>query len=356
VLRDEAIPSANSIQRSIKKLTARFPGLSQSFAILITYLGWSVIFKMMSLTLVTYFVLSGGGAETPRLEDVNEALATSQLPLLALCVIAYVFLLRVFQASTQASTQAAPFQLNDEFFSPQKIESRFLPGFLNGAVLAAGITLAFLLGGIYRYLGFFIQADRAPLALVALLIRVASTVTFVYCEEFIFRHRILRCLTRRNELDQSSPSTEFWHRVAAVTFTGAMFVGMKFYQFDLGWMQALSLFLVAFTLGIRALSTDFTLSAGFWAAVLIVFQALLSLPILGNEFSGLILIKYQSLAPEAPAEALGLGGTESSYGETLRFITGGPGGPLASLTFQLLILLDIVRGTLRYRRQLMTRS
>jgi hypothetical protein len=135
-----------------------------------------------------------------------------------------------------------------------------------------------------------------------------------------------------------------------------MFVGMKFYQFDLGWMQALSLFLVAFTLGIRALSTDFTLSAGFWAAVLIVFQALLSLPILGNEFSGLILIKYQSLAPEAPAEALGLGGTESSYGETLRFITGGPGGPLASLTFQLLILLDIVRGTLRYRRQLMTRS
>jgi hypothetical protein len=194
-------------------------------------------------------------------------------------------------------------------------------------------------------LGFFVQADRAPLAMAALLIRIVSTFAFVYCEEFIFRQRILRCLTRRAAFEEVSPANEFWHNVAAVAFTGLMYVGIKFYQFEMGWMQALTLYLIALALGLRALlSGDFTLGAGFWCAILIVFQALLSLPILGNEFSGLLLIKYQSLAPEMTSD--------STYGETLRFITGGAGGPLASLAFQLLILFDILRGTLRYRRRL----
>jgi hypothetical protein len=317
---------------SIKKLTARFPGLSQSFAILMTYLGWSAVFKFLSLTFVTYFVLSSGGTETSRFEDVNEALSSSQLVLVALCAAGYIFLIRLLRPQGRTS--------NSDFFSSQKIETRFLPGFLHGAVLAAGVTLAFLIAGVYRYLGFFIQADQAPLAMAALLVRILSTIAFVYCEEFIFRNLILKCLTRRGELEEISPATEFWHHVASVAFTGAMYVGIKLYQFDLGWMQAITLFLVAFALGIRALSRDFVLAAGFWAAVLIVFQVLLSLPILGNEFSGLVLIKYQSLDPE------------SSYGETLRFITGGAGGPLAGFAFQLLILFDVVRGTLRYRRKL----
>jgi len=332
---------APSKAESIKKLTARFPGLSQSFAILMTYLGWSAVFKFISLTFVTYFVLSSGGTENSRFEDINEALSSSQLALVALCAGGYVFLIRLFQPHTRSS--------RNDFFSPQKIETRFLPGFLHGAVLAAGVTLAFLLGGVYRYLGFFIQADQAPLAMAALLIRILSTLAFVYCEEFIFRKLILTCLTRRGELEEFSPASEFWHHVAAIAFTGAMYVGVKLYQFDLGWMQAMTLFLVAFALGIRALTGDFSLAAGFWAAVLIVFQALLSLPILGNEFSGLVLIKYQSLAPAAPP---GFWAPESTYGETLRFITGGAGGPLAGFAFQLLILFDILRGTIRYRRRL----
>jgi hypothetical protein len=250
-------------------------------------------------------------------------------------------LLRIFQPFAKTA--------RDELFSPQKVETRFLPGFLHGSVLAGGVTLAFLLGGVYRYLGFFIQADQAPLALAALLIRIASIIAFIYLEEFIFRQRILKCLTRRGELDELSPSGEFWHSIAAIAFTGAMYVTLKLYQFELGWMQALTLYLVAIALGLRALTSDFVLAAGFWSAVLIVFQALLSLPIFGNEFSGLVLIKYQSLAPET---ATGIWAPDSTYSETLRFITGGAGGPLASFAFQLLIIFDILRGAVRYRRRL----
>lgn len=326
---------------SIKKLTARFPGLSQSLGIFVTYLGWTTIFKFISLTFVTYFVLSTGGTENSRFEDVNEALSSSEFTLVALCAAGYVLLLRVFQPFAKSS--------NNELFSPQKIENRFLPGFLHGSVLAAGVTLAFLLAGAYRYLGFFIQADQAPLAMAALLVRLSSTIAFVYLEEFIFRHRILKCLTQRGGFEEISPTNEFWHNIAAIAFTGAMFVAMKLLQFDLGWMQALTLFLVALALGLRALSSDFVLAAGFWAAILIVFQALLSLPVLGNEFSGLILIKYQSLAPETTTDYWA---SESNLGETLRFITGGAGGPLASFAFQLLLIFDILRGSIRYRRRL----
>lgn len=337
MLNVQALPKVESI----KKLTARFPGLSRSLAIFVTYLAWTTIFKFISLTFVTYFVLSSGGAENSRFEDVNEALSSSEFTLVALCAAGFVLLLRVFQPFAKSS--------DDEFFSPQKIETRFLPGFLHGSVLAAGVTLAFLLAGAYRYLGFFITADQAPLAMASLLIRLASTVAFVYLEEFIFRQRILKCLTQRGRFEEVSPTSEFWHNVAAIAFTGAMFVGMKLYQFDLGWMQALTLFLVALALGLRALSSDFVLAAGFWSAILIVFQALLSLPILGNEFSGLILIKYQSLAPETHAD---FWASQSNLGETLRFITGGAGGPLASFAFQLLLIFDILKGTFRYRRRL----
>ncbi|MFL5812851.1 MAG: hypothetical protein ACJ763_04690 [Bdellovibrionia bacterium] len=336
----EALPKADSI----KKLTARFPGLSQSIAILATYLCWTAVFKFISLTFVTYFVLSSGNTENSHFEDVNEALSSSQLALSALCAGGYVLLLRVFQPFAY-STRNGSYEL----FSTHKVETRFLPGLLHGSVLAAGMTLAFLLGGVYRYLGFFIQADQAPLAMASLLFRICSITAFIYLEEFIFRQRILKCLTRRGELEETTPSNEFWHNMAAVAFTAAMYVGVKLYQFDLGWMQALTLYFVALALGLQALSGDFVLAAGFWAAVLIVFQALLSLPIFGNEFSGLILIKYQSLAPEAATE---FWAPESNYGETLRFITGGAGGPLASLAFQLLILFDVLRNAVRYRRRL----
>ena len=290
-------------------------------------MAWILIFKFICLTIVTYFVMSSAGTEGSHFEDVNEALGSSALALMALCAAGFVLLSRLFR----------PYNSNasEELFTPQRLETHFLPGFLHGAVLAAGVTLAFILSGTYRYLGFFIQADRAPLALAGLLIRICSILALVYCEEFIFRHQILKSLVRRGGLllqgSRSSAAAEFFHRVAAVTFTGVLYVAIKFIQFDLSWMQALTLFLVSLALGTRTLARgDFILAAGFWSALLIVFHTLVSLPVLGQEFSGLLLIKYQALASEPNTE---FWAPQSTYGETLRFITGGAGGPLPASLF-----------------------
>ena len=59
---------------------------------------------------------------------------------------------------------------------------------------------------------------------------------------------------------------------------------------------------------------------------------------LGNEFSGLLLVKY-------------VGAGSGNLDPTTRFFTGGAGGPLSSFAFQVLLILDIAQGILRYRRK-----
>ena len=92
------------------------------------------------------------------------------------------------------------------------------------------------------------------------------------------------------------------------------------------------------------------MAAGFWSALLIVFQPILSLPILGHDFSGWVLIKYQAIVPEAASDSFNIIEPASTYGDTIRFITGGAGGPLASFAFQLLLIFDILRGAIRYKK------
>jgi hypothetical protein len=84
------------------------------------------------------------------------------------------------------------------------------------------------------------------------------------------------------------------------------------------------------------------MGAGFWAALLVVFHPLLGLPVFGNDFSGLFLVKYQALPGEQE-------GTIS----TLRFLSGGPGGPISAFALQLLLLLDIARGIVKYKKSLL---
>jgi hypothetical protein len=109
-------------------------------------------------------------------------------------------------------------------------------------------------------------------------------------------------------------------------------------------MHLVTLFLASLALFTRSISEgDFTRGAGFWAAILIVFHPLLSLPILGNEFSGALLIKYESVASAVDTASA-----------THRFLTGGLGGPISSFAFQLVLILDIVRSILRQKKLLLS--
>jgi hypothetical protein len=252
----------------------------------------------------------------------------------------FVLLLRALYPITSTTTQ--------EIFTPDRLEKRFVPGFTHGAMIAAGVTLAFLLSGAYRYLGFFIQFEEAPLAAITVVVRVVALGSFAYFEEFIFRHKLTGDF-RRQIWGARPPG--FVANVGLALAVAVLYCSIKWIQFgfELGVMQLTTLFLLSVALSARALidtddsvspamgAGDFARGAGFWAALLIVFQPLLSLPMLGSDFSGLILVKYQ---------------VDKDVDPLTRFFTGGPGGPLSSFALQALLAIDAVRGLLLYKKRL----
>lgn len=299
-----------------------FLWIGRALTILATYAIWVLAFRLLILTFITYFLTSSPGHST-HFEDITEAIASNEVSLMGLSALAYVLLMRALNPLTSTTT--------DEIFTPERLEKQFLPGFINGAVLAFGVVLAFLLTGLYRYLGFFIQVDEAPWALAGVALRIASLFSLAYFEEFIFRHKV----TRQFKSDLPNLARD----LAGCVIIAIFYCAIKTIQFDLGIMHLTTLFLLSLTLSLRSLvNKDFIFGAGFWAALLIVFNPLLSLPIFGSDFSGLLLVKYQTLTEAAAV-------TPSA---TTRFLTGGVGGPAASFAFQLLLTLDVVRGILRY--------
>jgi hypothetical protein len=192
-----------------------------------------------------------------------------------------------------------------------------------------GVILAFLMSGIYRFLGVFIQFDEASLAIPSVIVRFVGIAVWVYLEEYLFRRKIARHFRE-------------YRPAVSVLITAVGYCLIKILQFDIGWLQLITLFLVSVALSLRAFAEDdFAQGAGFWAALLIVFHPLLSLPVFGNEFSGVFLVKYQGDSNLVAS------------GTLARLLTGGAGGPLSSFAFQFLLLLEIARGILKYRKRLL---
>jgi hypothetical protein len=295
-------------------------------AFVLLYGAWVSVFRLVVLTLVTYFLTASAPAPTsaqgdlpqlPKFEEISDVFSANEITLMGICSLCFVFLIRAFNPLTSTTTS--------EIVTPERLERRFLPGFLHGSVLASGMVLAFLLSGLHQYIGFFFQFEDSWLSLISILVRMTALVLLVYCEEFLFRHKITKHLRGTRE---STLASDLF--VAAVT--GFLFCLIKRMQFDLGWMQTLTLFLLSISLALRTfIDQDFGRGAGFLTALLVVFHPLLGLPIFGDEFAGVILIK-----PKADMENIA------------RVFTGGLGGPLSSLALQLLLVLDILRGTLRY--------
>lgn len=320
------------------------------------YSVWIGLFKLLSLTIITYFVLVSRTHVT-HFEDVNDAYGSAQISILAFCSLSFVVLQRLLDPLQKRE--------NTSLFTPQRFEKLFLPGFTHGSVLAAGVLVAFLFSGIYHYLGFFVHFDQSVLALASIFIRVISIGVLVYTEEYIFREKIMGSIRRAdsettpNILELPNlPLKQQQLRLAAhlrnqefaaVAATSVLYLASKYLQFDseLGWMNGITLFLISVYLGLRMLfGRDFTPGAGFWTAVLVVFNPLMSLPIFGNEFGGLILIKYQQIATELGSQA----------SDTTRFFSGGVGGPLAGFAFQILMIFDIARNALRYKKNEIIKS
>lgn len=296
-------------------------------------LGWALsygffvgAFRLLMLTFVTYFVLSSG-ANAPRFDDVSDALATTELTFIAFGAFLFLVLGHALKPTENVRLR--------DYISAHRLEAEFFPGFAQGSLLATGVVLAFFLAGVYRYLGAFLQFEESPWAVGGSLLRALNLFVLVYCEEILFRERIQNLIRQAPIFARfQKESHNAWRDLALCALVSFLFCSIKVLQFDLGWMHALTLFLASLALSLRRMAGgslgDFVRGAGFWAGILIVFHVFLSLPIFGNEFTGIFVVKYQPSVNELEQQSA-----------TLRFLSGGAGGPLSSFAVQLLLLLQV---------------
>lgn len=279
-------------------------GIIQGMIYFFSYLAWTWVVRLLAFTLITFFLQSGGA----KFQDVSDVYASSEILIYGLSAILFVLFLKLLNPLTSTTLE--------EIFSPHRIEKMFFPWLFWGSILGLSLVLGFIFQGVYHYLGNPIPWGETPSMASNVALRMISLVVLVYFEEFIFRHKILNSLR------------SYFGDFRAIGINSFMFCAVKAIQFDLGWMHLLTLYLFSIGAGLRLLNAgDFTRSAGFFVGLLLVFHPLLSLPVFGSEFQGILLLRYQVDQPSF----------------LIYLLTGGVGGPLSSGVLQCALLMVIFK-------------
>ena len=289
--------------------------MRRALALALAYLSWNAAFRLIVLSIVTYFMARSGST----FGEISETTNTNLILVSGVASLGFVFVL----------TQLNPIATvaRSEIVTGHLVEYRFYPAFLRGAVFACLFAFIGLATGYYHYVGFFVQSDTPAVAILGLVFRALSILLMVYVDEFVFRGRFMGLIR-----DSTSP-------LRSVVLCGLFYALSKSFEFRLGWAHLATLVLIGTALSIRShLHRSFAEGAGLLAGFLMIAHVAFSLPIFGNESQGIILLRYDfRIDVDYPA---------------IRFLTGGLGGPLSSVVIQSLVLFDIVRNLYREKKSL----
>lgn len=304
-----------------KKLTLTLRALVSALSGTGLYCAWQEILRATVLTLMTYFLM---GPRT-RLQDISEVSSANELLVVGYSALAFLLITRRFYPLL---TMIPPGQL-----SPTRVLPQFIPTFLRGLLLGFTVAAVYVAADYYEYVGAFMQVDETISMLLSISVRSFAIISMVIAEEYLLRKIFLNRISNR-----VSP-------VYASALSALAFALLKSFQFDLSWMQLITLTLIGFLLSLRCLAEgDFLKGAGLWAGLLVAFHPLLGLPIFGNEFSGVFVIQFQN-----PVDTLGYGGSR----RLISILTGGIGGPLSSFALQLVLTIYVARVLWKHRKKLL---
>ncbi len=282
-----------------------------------TYATWMGGCRLVVLTLVTYVFMATGG----HIQEISEVLGSNEVIVAAFASTGFVTLVRLLFPLSAISQEV--------LLDPERIEKRFIPGFLRGSVIMAAITCALLITDSYEYLGLLVNLDNFFGTFGIMALRTAALVAFVFCEEYLFRGKIQGAMLKR-----FSPAV-------SVAITSIAYCGIKTVLFELGTMQYLTLFLFSWLAGLIAIrDEDYGYGAGMLSGLFVVGNVILGLPVLGNEFSGVVLLRLR-------------GDWIPAQGALSYYLTGGVGGPLSGFVLQLVLLVQIAVVTYRMRNTLL---
>ena len=305
-----------NFKRRLRILFFKSPWLAQACRFVIGYTSWIIFIRFIYISLVTYFSIS----PQSRFQDVSDSIYHYSMIMAGVSAALFIILLIALRPLVRFDWR--------EFYQPHLLEREWLKGFFKGALLVGLFCIPLLFLGYYKFVGFYLHATEAPLEFFHTTLRVLSIIILTYAEGYLFFIKF------PHSLKEQLPH---WIIAQGV----ALFYCLAQYlQFDLGLFHAISLYGVALSLYARSLlSGTFYQGAGFWAAILILFNPLFSLPIFGSEHFGILILK-----PD-----LNLAGDISPH-----WITGGLRGPICSPIFQIFLLFDFIKSMMKYRTKSQT--
>lgn len=301
-------------------LLERLRTLRPTLLLLLVYVLVSQLSQTLLYTIVTYLVSLADKTGAEFGNAVNEI--AGQYFLLSLSLAALLVAITVHQAD-RALYRAQPFW-NDHNRPAWQLDrvrkEELLRGVSNGGLAALVYLVFFSISGQISYLGVYISSAIGTPIFPLIFMDLAGLVVFLVCEEFLFRHKVLRNLLAL----MPAP--------LAIALTGALQVLVRHWQFQLSPFDYLNLFLLNVALGYFYLrSRKFQRGLGFLLALVVLMHSLSGLPLWGNESPSFFLFKAAARAPA--------------------FLTGGAGGPFAGAGMLGILLLFVVASYLSWKRE-----
>jgi hypothetical protein len=287
---------------------------------LIAYAAVTQLSHTALYTIVAYMVSLSTKTGPDFSNTVNEI--SSQYILFATALGAALLSITLWQAD-RALYRQLPFWSDSHrpFWQLDRIRKEELMRGLSSGLLAALVYLVFFtLSGQISYLGVYITSTIGTPIFPLFFLDLFSLVVLLVCEEYLFRHKILRSL-----LGQMPAS-------AAIVLTAALHMLVRNLQFQLNLFDFVNLFFLNLALGYFFVkSGKCQRGLGFLLALLCMLHNFAGLLLWSNESPSFFLFK-----PGAKSSAL---------------ISSGPSGPLGGAGLSLILVLFALGSYLTWKRE-----
>jgi hypothetical protein len=303
-------------QQSNSKKLARSPTFRIG-ALVAGYIFTCWLVRLVFITIVTYFFLQN---RTP-LQDVGDVIRANYITTYGIAAALYITVLQFLYPLTITNWR--------EVLPTKKAKATYPTGMVAGMVVAASLLFGTTLGGHYQFLGSYIKFDEIAISAGSVFVFALSLLSITLVEEFIFRGKAephLRILFQKEKLPPKL------REPATVVAMAIVYVFIKDLQFTLEPMEALNMGLLSACLSkVRKETGSYVSAAGFAAGMYIVMHAICSLPLFGQDISGIILVR-------APDEK----GISS-------LLSGGEHGPENGLALTVLLTIYALQQKLKLR-------
>lgn len=304
-------------------MNEKWPGIMKYylpvFLLIVFYLFISEIAQTLLFTVVTYIVTTAGKEGADFSNTVNEI--ASQYFLFSFALGALVVTI-----STWLGDKALYKHLsfwNDSrkpIWQLDKVtKEELLRGLASGFIIAALYLLIFTTSKQVSFLGIYITSTLGTPVFPLFVIDLISLIALVVCEEFIFRHKILRYLLQNHSQGTS------------ILISSLLYLLAKHLQFQLTGMDYINFFILNLTVGFfftKSLKAHRGL--GFLIALFCVLHPLAGLPLWGTESPSFFLFKTTARASET--------------------LSGGNAGPFAGLGLFSILLVYTLGARLSWKR------